>query len=283
MDNIEKTKTWTVYVHISPSNKRYVGITSQKNLNGRWRNGKGYKNNPHFVNAINKYGWENFEHKVLANELPEDVAKQMEKDYIKKYNSINPDFGYNISQGGDGTCGVSHYGETNPFYGKHHTEEMKRVASNRMKEAWKSGEIGASITRPIFQFSMTGDFLNSYNSIYEAERITGVPHSVISRVCKGKLNYTHNYTWAYQDDCSDKLLFKKQFLEKIENKKNNQIKRNRSRLGKPVLLYDLDWNLIKRYETATLASKDIGVHKDTIAYACRKHGMIQKKYYACYE
>lgn len=32
---------WTVYEHISPSNKIYVGITS-RNPKHRWDNGKGY-------------------------------------------------------------------------------------------------------------------------------------------------------------------------------------------------------------------------------------------------
>ena len=59
---------YTVYMHISPSNKRYIGITSTK-IEERWRNGKGYKHNKHFTNAINKYGWDNFEHIIIAKDL----------------------------------------------------------------------------------------------------------------------------------------------------------------------------------------------------------------------
>ena len=33
---------YTVYMHISPSGKRYIGITSVK-PKYRWRNGKGYE------------------------------------------------------------------------------------------------------------------------------------------------------------------------------------------------------------------------------------------------
>lgn len=45
---------YTVYIHITPNNKYYVGITS-KDVNIRWRNGNGYSNNSHFFNTINKY------------------------------------------------------------------------------------------------------------------------------------------------------------------------------------------------------------------------------------
>ena len=35
---------YIVYMHISPNNKKYIGITCQS-LKNRWRNGEGYKNN----------------------------------------------------------------------------------------------------------------------------------------------------------------------------------------------------------------------------------------------
>ena len=56
---------YKVYVHISPNGKRYYGITKQE-IEKRWRNGKGYSNNDHFTNAINYYGWDNFDHIVIA-------------------------------------------------------------------------------------------------------------------------------------------------------------------------------------------------------------------------
>ena len=54
---------WTVYMHITPNNKKYIGITSQI-PNKRWRNGKGYKKCL-FLNAIKKYGWGNIKHEIL--------------------------------------------------------------------------------------------------------------------------------------------------------------------------------------------------------------------------
>lgn len=46
-------RIWKVYMHTSPSNKRYIGITKRK-VNKRWQNGNGYKHNTYFTNAIKK-------------------------------------------------------------------------------------------------------------------------------------------------------------------------------------------------------------------------------------
>ena len=41
-------RNYKLYVHISPSNKRYYGITCQEKCEYRWQNGKGYTPNKHF-------------------------------------------------------------------------------------------------------------------------------------------------------------------------------------------------------------------------------------------
>ena len=72
-----------VYIHISPSNKKYVGITSRK-PSLRWSGGNGYKNNEHFYRAIQKYGWGNFQHLIVAKNLTKEEACKAEIDLIKK-------------------------------------------------------------------------------------------------------------------------------------------------------------------------------------------------------
>ena len=74
-------RNYKLYVHISPSGKRYYGITSM-NPKYRWNNGKGYKNNKYFTSAIVLYGWDNFQHEILFNNLTENEAKLMEQCYI---------------------------------------------------------------------------------------------------------------------------------------------------------------------------------------------------------
>lgn len=95
-------KNFKVYKHTSPSNKVYIGITSQ-DTKQRWNNGKGYKHNKYFTRAIQNYGWDNFSHEVLFDNLTEEEAKLMEQCYIALYDSFNKEKGYNQTLGGEGT------------------------------------------------------------------------------------------------------------------------------------------------------------------------------------
>lgn len=92
--------SFCVYIHISPSNKKYVGITSRK-PSLRWSGGNGYKNNEHFYRAIQKYGWENFQHLIVAENMTKEDACALEIELIKKFNTQNYNFGYNNTTGGD--------------------------------------------------------------------------------------------------------------------------------------------------------------------------------------
>lgn len=65
---------YTVYCHTNKlNNKRYVGITKQE-PKVRWQNGYGYRGNEYFFRAIQKYGWDNFEHEILYECLNEKGA-----------------------------------------------------------------------------------------------------------------------------------------------------------------------------------------------------------------
>jgi hypothetical protein len=46
---------YTVYMHVFPNGKKYVGITSQ-DVSRRWRDGEGYEGQVVY-GAILKYGW----------------------------------------------------------------------------------------------------------------------------------------------------------------------------------------------------------------------------------
>lgn len=98
--NVLKENNYTVYIHIFPDKKVYVGLTKQK-VNRRWgKDGTQYKKQPVYK-AILKYGWDNIEHVVVKENLDIDEARFLEKRLIKKYDSINN--GYNSAKGGG--CG----------------------------------------------------------------------------------------------------------------------------------------------------------------------------------
>lgn len=90
------TMKYNIYKHTNLiNNKSYIGITSQKCQN-RWGiNGKGYELQPKFYNAIQKYGWDSFQHDILYTDLNKETALKIESELIKKYNTIEN--GYNVS------------------------------------------------------------------------------------------------------------------------------------------------------------------------------------------
>ena len=158
MNNNSKVITWCIYIHTNKLNgKVYIGKTC-KNPKYRWNDGKGYKSQPYFWNAIQKYGWDGFHHEIFVEGLDEAEANELEIQLIKTYNSMNPEKGYNQTAGGEGMLGWHHSAESiqkiilsnqtrgvteetkmkqreahkgryikekNPFWGKTHTEETK--------------------------------------------------------------------------------------------------------------------------------------------------------------
>lgn len=91
-----KEKVYRVYEHLFPNGKRYIGYTS-RSLHGRFqRDGRGYQFQPLIWNAIQKYGWGNIAHKQIGLFNDEKSAKNFETKCIRKYNTSNPKYGYNI-------------------------------------------------------------------------------------------------------------------------------------------------------------------------------------------
>lgn len=94
-------RNYTVYMHVCKENgKTYVGIT-RINAKRRW-GGNGYRYQGQiFYRAIQKYGWDNFEHIILFKNKTKEEAEELEKLYIKVLLSNNREFGYNIDNGGN--------------------------------------------------------------------------------------------------------------------------------------------------------------------------------------
>lgn len=132
-----ETNYYCVYIHTNKTNgKVYIGQTCQ-DINQRWRNGKGYVNNKLFYKAIQKYGWDNFEHKVIFTGLTKDEADKTEIELISFYASNNPDKGYNLTIGGDGTNGYRHTDEAR--------NKISELQTGRiLTETWKT-HIGESL------------------------------------------------------------------------------------------------------------------------------------------
>ena len=90
-------KKYCVYEHIFPDDLKYVGITCQR-PEVRWGiNGVGYKGQPVYK-AILNYGWDNIKHIILADNLSQTEARELEKEIISSEN-LETD-GWNRHEGG---------------------------------------------------------------------------------------------------------------------------------------------------------------------------------------
>lgn len=141
--------SFKVYVHTNKINgKMYVGIT-KRSLRERWENGEGYKDSSHFYRAIRKYGWDNFDHDVLANNLTEEEAMNMEELLIRELCLTNREQGYNMKKGGT-NCSLAEETKIkigNALRGKKHSEEVRRMQSEVKKGKKLSPEHCAAISR----------------------------------------------------------------------------------------------------------------------------------------
>ena len=77
---MDEQRNWSVYLHTNLINgKMYVGITGIK-PSDRWA--KGYRHSTKFYHALQKYGWNNFEHTILVDQLTREEACEIEINLI---------------------------------------------------------------------------------------------------------------------------------------------------------------------------------------------------------
>ena len=210
-----------IYVHINKINgKLYIGQTS-KSPNDRWRNGNGYKGCTYFYNAIKKYGWNNFEHIVLINNLSFEEANVIEEFLINKFNTTDINFGYNIRIGGLNSPLSDEHKEkikenaSKYWLGKTKSDEVKRKISEKQlgkkysketnKKKGKQGKdnyfygkyLGDSINAiPVLQMQ-DNIVIKQFSCAKEASLETGIDSSCITKCCKGKRKTAGKYMWKY--------------------------------------------------------------------------------------
>ena len=204
--------------------KVYIGQTAL-NVERRWRNGKGYKTGV-FKKAIEKYGWNNFEHIIVKDKLSKEEANLLDVSLIRKYKELG--ICYNITDGGEGACGYKHTEESkkkisNRSKGKKIPEYIKILVSERFKGVALTEEHKLKISIAlrgkskseeaklkmklnhsyhdlveVIKCDKNGNIICTYPSIAEASRDTGILQTHISRCARGKRPSAGGYKWEYK-------------------------------------------------------------------------------------
>lgn len=149
---------YTIYQHLNKiNNKSYIGLT-KRSLQARWGAcGEYYKQCTKFWKAIQKYGWDSFDHIIIETNISTLAeANEKEQYYIEKFNSIKN--GYNISKGG--------------FDKSYCTIEVYQLDSNKT-------------------------ILNKFTSAAEAELLLNIDRGSISKCCKNKAITAGGFSWCY--------------------------------------------------------------------------------------
>ena len=258
----------SIYRHIFPNGKVYIGQTCQK-PEYRWNNGRGYKTSPFIFNAINKYGWDSIQHEVLFTGLDQLNADIIEEDLIYYYRQIGKS--YNLANGGSVNRGwkmseeakeklriintgrtlsdeakekirLSKLGENNPNYGKSPSKETRQKISKALKGK------GAKRVKQIDPES--GEVVKIWDSQIEAcEFYNGNPGLISDAIRRNSL--TKGYYWRFEDD-NTPLIKKKNPL----NKEVEQIDKN-------------TLEVIKVWDSLSEVERQLNISTSNISSVCK--------------
>lgn len=219
------SKSYCVYKHTNNiTNRVYIGITSQNPLK-RWDNGNGYKQCSLFYNAILKYGWDNFKHEILFDNLSKEEAETKEVELIAFYKSNQRKCGYNLAKGGNCT-GKEQLTEehkkkiSEKMRGRKLTDEHKKHLSEKFKgrkmsiearQKMRAYHLGRTITednknkliksrsKSVYQIK-DNQIIKQWDNISLAQQTLGISGNHISECCKGKRKSAGGFVWRYANE-----------------------------------------------------------------------------------
>lgn len=273
---------WTVYKHTNLINQKvYIGITS-RSPKARWGlEGRGYKGQPKFYNAIKKYGWEGFSHEILYTGLSEQDALLLESQLIKEYDSIKN--GYNISP-----------------YGATETKRVLCLTTNQIFDSLEDAAAFAEISSSNLSHYLSGDYdtcgeFNGLKLEWEyldfPEKNNQAKEKREQRKKKREEKFFTPLSLKIIEEYKNGVSLKQ--LEKKYKKSRESIKilltfygipisSSKQRLSHPVYQLDKDRKIIRRYDTLTEAALAVGAGENNIGRikkACNENWRQVKGFY----
>lgn len=199
--------------------KIYIGQTIGI-LSKRWREHCFEANNGvktyYLYQAMRKYGIENFSIEQIE-QCSNELLNEREIFWIDKYNSRKE--GYNLAPGGNG-ADISKHSEIFELWDKGFGIKVisEKIGYNRnaiakvlsgyenysIQESNRRAHIntGKAFGKSVLQINKnTNEIVAEYESLAQAERITGINHANISIVCNKKAGHhtAGGYKWEWKD------------------------------------------------------------------------------------
>lgn len=244
----------SIYVLINTINgKLYIGQTTQY-YQKRWQSHKDQSKKSHHLisQAIKKYGFENFQKYVIYQTDEVDDKKKLidildfyEKKYIDQFNTTDHTIGYNVSIGGNGSCGY------------HLTEEHKKIVSmsNKGRVPWNHEKI--------YQYDFNLNLIKIWESNTEIRQNYG------SQIEFEENKFTfYNSIWIRERDNTP------EFLEKFKSRVNQLklLKTPKAVSCKWILQFDFLGNQVNKFPSAKYAASQINADASMISGAANgKH------------
>ena len=241
----------TIYCFINNiNNKKYIGKTVSRDYNKRinaHRQAMSTDCQYYFHRALRKYGWDNFTlcilfqtHMLKNNEenkkLLDSIILKEETMNIEKYDTNNPNFGYNLTKGGDGLVGYKFSNESKKHLSEIHSGKNHWNYGNRNKNG-----------NPILQFDLDFNLIQEWPSCAEIERQLGYKSCNIIRCCSNNLDTYKKFIWVRKKDYYEGYLQKYKSHAKYGKK------------SKAVLQFSLDGIFISEYPSCKLAKEALGL------------------------
>lgn len=263
---------WKVYYHLFPNGKYYIGITSEEDINRRFENGYGYYGQPVF-NAIQKYGWDNIEHGLIATNLTKEEALNFESLLIKKLNTFLPN-GYNATYGGEGTT----------CYNENDIIKIKNMylQGYSKKQIFENTEYGYWIINKIIDGLILSEQENNQIYLNQLYHQNNINYNIIKEEYLKGNSYKEI---ANKNNCCETTIRKiiNILFTKEEQDNHNKIVNNKNQKGKRIrhiVVFDNNNNIIRTYRSALAASKELQIDAKRILNICKgKKGYIQSKGY----
>ena len=210
---------YTIYKAENMSNGEvYIGATT-KSLDARQKDHIERANrgdSGRFQSAIATFGSEFFDWIQLDTAISSDQLAKKEKEYILQYDS--KENGYNVDCGGGVRKTVYQYDViTGALVGKHPNLSVAGAVVGLTKQGLSNVCLSVNKTckgfywtydyidrflplkdlrrKKVQQFNLEGKFINEFNSVSEASKITGCNKSSIAKVCRFERKTAGGYLW----------------------------------------------------------------------------------------